>query len=105
MQDLNHQQRNHQKRTQSTIEQATTYRLEMVWALLVYIILPTLGFNHLNVAPGALDPWELSNLGRPRQCVAHHLQDGVGRRAAAACRVLGLAVGMERWTELSNGRR
>jgi hypothetical protein len=85
MRDLNHQQQNHQKRPQSTTEQAKTYRLEMVWALVVYIILPTLGLNHLDVAPGALNPWELANLGRPCRCGAHHLQYRAGRSAAAAC--------------------
>jgi hypothetical protein len=36
----------------------------MIRALVVHFVLPALGFNHLDVAPGALDPWEITNLGR-----------------------------------------
>jgi hypothetical protein len=54
-----------QKRTQHESNPLQpTYHREMVCALVVHIILPTLGFNHLDVAPRALDPWEVTNLGR-----------------------------------------
>jgi hypothetical protein len=34
----------------------------MIWALVVHITLPALGLNQLDVAPGTVNPWEVTNL-------------------------------------------
>jgi len=51
----------------------------MVRALVVHIIVLAPAFNHLQVALGAIDPREVTLLGRARGCDAHHLQMTMGR--------------------------
>ena len=45
----------------------------MVRALVVHIIVLAPAFNHLQVALGAIDPREVTHLGRAGGCGARHL--------------------------------
>jgi hypothetical protein len=65
----------------------------MVRALVVHIIVLAPAFNHLWVALRAVDPREVTYLGRARGCGAHHLQTVMGRGEDIATAVLGLGIG------------